>query len=217
MATTPKKKRPKPASKNPKPKRPATRTSWKKGQSPSPETQVKPGQVLNPNGKPSYYKPEFVEMARKMCALGATDRELADVFGVAESTVRRWQVVHEEFAEAVKVGKEGYDDRVERALAMRAMGYEQEVEKVFCFQGQIVKATTREHVAADVAAAKHWLAIRRKETWDRPDKLEMTGRDGGPIETESRSDLEIARRIAFALAKADREREDKTIEHDGSA
>lgn len=33
------------------------------------------------------------------------------------------------------------------------------------------------------------------------DRLQLTGKDGGPIQTESVSDTEIARQIAFALAK----------------
>ena len=33
------------------------------------------------------------------------------------------------------------------------------------------------------------------------DKSELTGKDGGPIETKDMSDNELARRIAFALAK----------------
>jgi len=34
------------------------------------------------------------------------------------------------------------------------------------------------------------------------DKSEHTGKDGGPIQTEDVSDLEVARRVAFLLAKA---------------
>lgn len=34
------------------------------------------------------------------------------------------------------------------------------------------------------------------------DRSEHTGKDGGPIQTEDTSDLEIARRVAFLLAKA---------------
>lgn len=34
------------------------------------------------------------------------------------------------------------------------------------------------------------------------DKTEHTGKDGGPIQTEDTTDLEVARRVAFLLAKA---------------
>jgi phage terminase small subunit len=34
------------------------------------------------------------------------------------------------------------------------------------------------------------------------DRLELTGRDGGPIQFEGMTDLDVARRVAFLLAKA---------------
>lgn len=34
------------------------------------------------------------------------------------------------------------------------------------------------------------------------DKSEVTGKDGGPIETKDTSDLEVARRVAFLLSRA---------------
>jgi len=40
-----------------------------------------------PGGRPSGYREEFAEQARKLCRLGATDKELADFFGVDEATI----------------------------------------------------------------------------------------------------------------------------------
>ena len=43
--------------------------------------------------RPSKYKPEFVKQAEKLCALGATDIEIADFFEVEpteEQFMRRW-------------------------------------------------------------------------------------------------------------------------------
>ena len=51
------------------------------------------------------------------------------------SPIWRWRAKHEEFCNAVKAGKEAFDDRVERSLAQRAIGYSFQVEKVFHFQG----------------------------------------------------------------------------------
>ncbi len=42
-----------------------------------------------------------------------------------------------------------------------------------------------------------------------PTKVEMSGKDGGPIETVELSPLEAARRLAFAWAKGLRELEGK--------
>ena len=68
------------------------------------------------------YKPEFADQARLLCRLGATDEELAEHFGACVRTIYRWRNAHEAFAEAVVVGKDHADDRVERALYARAVG-----------------------------------------------------------------------------------------------
>lgn len=116
-------------------------------------------------GRPSPYKPEFPEQARKLCELGATDVELADFFEVSVVTIWAWQRRHEDFLKAIKVGKEQADDRTERSLFHRANGYTFESEKVFQFRGQIVRAQTREHVPPDTTACIFWLKNRRPELW----------------------------------------------------
>ena len=42
-------------------------------------------------GRPTDYKPEYAEQAAKLCALGATDNDLADFFGVSEQTIYTWR------------------------------------------------------------------------------------------------------------------------------
>src|SRR5690606_33065042 len=102
-----------------------------------------------PAGRPKSYKPEFAKQASKLCELGSTDKELADFFEVDTSTIYRWRNEYDEFCEAVIVGKERSDERVERSLYNRAVGYTYESEKVFQFQGAIIRAPTLEHVPPD--------------------------------------------------------------------
>ena len=116
-------------------------------------------------GRPPVYGPECAEQAAKLCKLGATDIELADFFEVDVRTIYRWRNEHEEFCQAVRTGKDACDDRVERSLYQRAVGYTFESEKVFQFQGQIVRAETREHVPPDPGAAFNWLKNRRGDSW----------------------------------------------------
>ncbi|MEO9132316.1 MAG: hypothetical protein ABI240_14045 [Sphingomonas sp.] len=40
------------------------------------------------------YKPEFVDQARNMCRLGATDEELAEHLEVCVRTIYRWRNTH---------------------------------------------------------------------------------------------------------------------------
>lgn len=115
--------------------------------------------------RPTNYKPEFAEQARKLCELGATDMELADFFKVSDRTIYRWQTQFPEFCQALKAGKDFADERVERSLYHRATGYTFDSEKVFQFQGRIVRAKTKEHAPPDTTAMIFWLKNRRPEAW----------------------------------------------------
>ena len=133
------------------------------------------------NGAPPKYQPEFAEQAQQLCKLGATDYELAEFFKVSTRTIYRWRNEYQDFCQAVVVGKEEADARVERSLYNRAVGYSFESEKVFHHQGAITRADTVEHVPPDAGAAMNWLKNRKPDVWrDRRD-LELTGKDGTPL------------------------------------
>ena len=121
-----------------------------------------------PAGRPSPYKPEFARIAQRLCRNGATDIEVADILGISVRTFYRWCLLHDEFTAAVRVGKDAADDRVERALYQRAVGYEYVAEKIVTPKGGgPVAVPYNMHVPADVRAALHWLAIRRPKPWAR--------------------------------------------------
>jgi hypothetical protein len=63
--------------------------------------------------------------------LGATDAVLADAFQVRISTIRLWMNNYPEFSEAIRVGKDAANQRVERSLYERANGYNYEAVKIF--------------------------------------------------------------------------------------
>lgn len=116
-------------------------------------------------GRPSSYKPEYATQAEKLCKLGATDKDLADFFEVSTRTIERWRVKHDDFCRALKSGKDEADDRVERSLYNRAVGYTYESEKIFNNQGSITRAPCIEHVPPDTTAQIFWLKNRRKDQW----------------------------------------------------
>src|SRR3569623_209756 len=119
-------------------------------------------------GRPSPYNPEFAGIARRLCRNGATDIEVADILGISVRTFYRWCLLHDEFTAAVRVGKDAADDRVERALYQRAVGYDYIAEKIVTPRGGgpvVMPYTMR--IPADVRAALHWLAIRRPKHWGR--------------------------------------------------
>lgn len=132
----------------------------------------------HPGGRPAKYKDTFAKQAEKLCVLGATDEDLADFFEVSVRTIIRWKSEHEEFCQALKVAKEEADNRVERSLYQRAVGYSFDSEKVFNYQGEIVRAQTREHCPPDTTAQIFWLKNRRPEQWRDKHDVEHSGSIG---------------------------------------
>ena len=122
-------------------------------------------------GRPTSYRDEYAEQAEKLCLLGATDADLADFFKVSDRTIYRWAAKHEEFCQALKAGKDVADERVERSLYHKAVGYTFDSEKIFNHQGVIVRAETKEHVPPDTTAAIFWLKNRNPERWNNKQVL----------------------------------------------
>ena len=125
-------------------------------------------------GRPTDYRAEYADQAAKLCALGATDFELADFFGVDTRTIYRWKNTREEFCQSVMIGKETADARVERSLFNRAVGYTYESEKVFQFQGEIIRAPIVEHVPPDPGAAFNWLKNRKPDVWRDKKEVDLS-------------------------------------------
>lgn len=118
-----------------------------------------------PLGRPSPYRKEYVEQARQLATFGATDIEIADFFGVSDRTIYRWADQHKDFCQALKLGRDEVDERVQRSLYHKATGYSFEAEKIFCDKGRVTRVKYREHVPPDTTACIFWLKNRRKAEW----------------------------------------------------
>lgn len=132
--------------------------------------------MTHPGGRPTDYQPEYAKQAEKLCALGATDEDIADFFNVSARTIYRWKHEHDEFCQALKIGKDAADSRVEMSLYHRAVGYTFDSEKLMTVsmgkdQGSTVERhPIKEHVPPDTTAAIFWLKNRKRGEWrDRID------------------------------------------------
>lgn len=128
-------------------------------------------------GRPSRYRAEFVEQARKLCMLGYTDKRLADFFGVTEMTVNRWKIDHPDFGVAIREGKVGSDMDVVSALKHRALGYSHPEVDIKVVNGEIVKTELVKHYPPDTGALQFWLINRHPDLWKS--KRETEGDDEG--------------------------------------
>ena len=126
-------------------------------------------------GVKSTYKPEYAEQARKLCLLGATDKELADFFERTESTINNWKKAHPDFLDSIKRGREIADGDVADRLYRRAMGYSHKAVKIFNDQGAPLEVEYTEHYPPDTTACIFWLKNRQKGKWRDKQEVEQSG------------------------------------------
>lgn len=121
-------------------------------------------------GRPTRYKKEYDEQARKLCLLGYTDKELADFFRVSESTLNLWKLRHKEFSESLKKGKDFADMEIVDSLRQRAKGMtvlSQKAIKVKTgqFTEEIEIVEVSDGIPPETNAIKFWLMNRQSDKW----------------------------------------------------
>jgi hypothetical protein len=122
--------------------------------------------------RPSLYKEEYTKLAYKLALLGSTDKELADIFEVAESTFSKWKVDFPELSEALKKGKDEADSMVVKSLFNRANGFHKEETEEIMYKGEIVELKRKKYYPPDVTACIYWLKNRQRDKWgDRKEDL----------------------------------------------
>jgi hypothetical protein len=120
-----------------------------------------------PRGRPTLYREEYPARAYKICLLGATDAELANFFGIRESTLNLWKHAHPDFMESITRGKLIADANVAERMYQRALGYSHEAVKIFMPAGASapVYAPYVERYPPDTQAASLWLRNRQPGKW----------------------------------------------------
>jgi hypothetical protein len=155
----------------------------------------------HPNGRPTLYRPEYIEIARRLCEEeNATDADLAKAFGVTVRTIERWRVAHPDFCRAVQDAKDNADDRVEAALYDKAVGFERTVQRAS--NGKVLEF--KEYFAPDTAAAFIWLKNRRSQKWKDRNQLDVN------------HTVTLSQAFEKFLVGIEREDAPLTIEHDPS-
>jgi hypothetical protein len=140
-------------------------------------------------GRTGYWEPKFTKQAYKLALLGATDKQMADFFGVATSVFEYWKQQKDELTASIKRGRLEADAKVAHALYKRALGYKhadvhimsnrvQEFDQV---TGKVTKEYTKplivpitKYYPPDTVACIKWLSLRQKEQWAEISKLQVT-------------------------------------------
>jgi DNA-binding XRE family transcriptional regulator len=141
----------------------------------------KPKKKAAQRGRPTKYLPAYCDQARKLCLLGATDKDLANFFDVNEDTIHQWKKDYPKFSESIKEGKSVADANIADRLYQRAMGFEHDSEEIKVIPtgkgSKIQRVPIRKIYPPDTVAAIFWLKNRQKEKWR--DKIEQDITSGG--------------------------------------
>ncbi|MBD9356796.1 helix-turn-helix domain-containing protein [Methylomonas albis] len=153
-------------------------------------------------GRPSAFKPEYVNQVYNYALLGATDSQLAGFFNVAESTINLWKKKFPEFAAAMTRGKMLADATVAEALFKRATGYSHAETKISVIDGAVVTTDIVKHHAPETLACIYWLKNRQPKLWK--DRIEV--KEESVVRIIPWDDLKKISKDALAFAEAEHER-----------
>ena len=142
-----------------------------------------------------------IKFALELAAHGATNRKLAEMFGIGLTTLEKWLRGESKFARAIREGKVMSCKKVIDSVFSRACGYEytEEVEKLEVVRNEkgeiitdsngkptvVLRTVSRihKHQPADIPAAKFYLWNRTKmlppeERWTSKQWIDHTSSDG---------------------------------------
>ena len=116
-------------------------------------------------GRPTDYKDEYVEVARRLCVIGLTDQQIADYFETSRWTLKRWQIAHPDFCSAMVRSRDEETRMIRNSLSLVASGYSRMEKKDFVLslggnQGSYIKTKKRiKHFEPNVTAALRWMEV----------------------------------------------------------
>lgn len=148
--------------------------------------------------RPTDYREEYAEQARKLCLLGYTDKQLADFFNVSEQTINTWKIKHPQFLESIKRGKEIADVNVVESLYKRAIGIEYD-EIELKTDGKVKsKRVVKKFIPPDTTAQIFWLKNRQPKSWRDKQEIDHQSSDGSmsPKQTKDLTDEELEAELA---------------------
>ena len=137
--------------------------------------------IRNKGGRPKTTVKQRVEMItfdyekiKKLAEFGFIDTQLAELFGVNESTITRWKKASPELMRVLKEGKGIADARVVRSLYERATGYEHQEMHISNYQGVITETKIIKHYPPDSTAMIFWLKNRQPDKWRDKQEIDFT-------------------------------------------
>ncbi len=139
------------------------------------------------------FLPDHLDQVRAIAMRGISEKEMSEVFDIHPRQIQEWKRQFPTFKNAVEQGYTDADAAVLSAVYQSAVGYTHEEEKIFQWDGDIIRADTVKHYKPDMAAAKLWLTNRQREHWKDRQQVGVNGGvdDNAPIGIRDETKLEV--------------------------
>lgn len=111
----------------------------------------------------AFFLPNHEQQVRMIAMKGATDDEIADVFGVSREAFQKWRKLYPSFEKALDEGRSVVDADVMFKLYNATQGYHYTEETAAGKDGDVVEL--RRYSRPDVSAMKYWLSARKPNEW----------------------------------------------------
>lgn len=141
--------------------------------------------VGNNGGVEAKYRKEYhPKQVLKYALLGLTDKQMADLLGIVESTFNKWKIDYPEFSESIRAGKMDADANVASTLYKRSLGHTQKKQLAFKVKAydekdrQVEKVEiieVEEYYPPSDSAINMWLSNRQRKTWGSKSEIEHSG------------------------------------------
>lgn len=149
------------------------------------------------------FLPDHLEQVRAIAQRGVSEKEMSEMFDIHPRQIKLWKKQYPTFKDAIEQGYTDADAAVLSAVYQSAVGYTHEEEKIFQWDGAIVRADTIKHYKPDMTAAKLWLTNRQREHWKDRQQVGVSGGgmdDNAPIGLRDETKMEVISSI-LALIK----------------
>lgn len=146
------------------------------------------------------FLPDHLDQVRAIAMQGIDEEQMSELFDISPRQLGLWKSQYPAFQEALEAGYTDADAAVLGALYQVATGYTHDEEKIFQWDGEVIRADTIKHYKPDVQAIKLWLTNRQREHWADRKETEHSGNKDSPIGIRDETKLEVMASI-LALIK----------------
>ena len=146
------------------------------------------------------FLPDHLDQVRAIAMQGIEEEQMSELFDISPRQMGLWKKQYPLFKEALESGYTDADAAVLGALYQVATGYTHDEEKIFQWDGEVIRADTIKHYKPDVQAIKLWLTNRQREHWADRNQTEHSGNKDSPIGIRDETRLEVMSSI-LALIK----------------